>query len=131
MRAKHLRMWHHAENQEENPDLGNWEKVVAIIQAALRVGELTVSCAWQTLVMTPKGGGTDFRGVVLMEVLWKAISGIINLWLSYSVQFHDALHGFSAGREMGTATMKEKLLQQLNVMMETVFHAIFLNLSKA
>ena len=31
MRAEHLRMWHHPAKQEEDPDLGNWEKVVAII----------------------------------------------------------------------------------------------------
>ena len=32
---------------------------------------------------------------------------------------------------MGTATLGANLLQQLNVMRETVFHAIFLDLSKA
>ena len=32
MNAKLLRMWHCTVKQEENPDPGNWEKVIAIIQ---------------------------------------------------------------------------------------------------
>ena len=63
--------------------------------------------------MIPNGEGTNFRGIGLVEVLWKAISNIINLWLSSSIQFHDALNEFCAGRGMGTATLEENLLQQL------------------
>ena len=55
-----------------------WEKVVSIIQAAFGGGEIAVSCAWKALVMIPKGVGTNFRGIVPVEVLWKAIFGIIN-----------------------------------------------------
>ena len=97
MRAEHLRMWLRAATQEIYPDPGNWEKVVAIIQAAFREGELTALCAWQTVVMILKGGGTDFRGIGLVEVLWKAISGIINCRISPSIHCHDDLHGFHAG----------------------------------
>ena len=39
------------------------------------------------VVVIPKGGGTDFWEIELVEVLWKAISGIINLRISYSIQF--------------------------------------------
>ena len=46
MRPKHLMMWLCAEIQEEYPDLGNWDKVVFIIQAASRGGEIVASCAW-------------------------------------------------------------------------------------
>ena len=44
MGAKHLRMWLRAATQKERPDQGNWEKVIAIIQAAFRGGELSVPC---------------------------------------------------------------------------------------
>ena len=81
--------------------------------------------------MTPKGGGNDFRGIGLMEVLWKAISGIINRRLSSSIQFHDALHGFCAGRVTGTATLEENLHHQLIVMRDTIVHVILLYLRKA
>ena len=63
--------------REEHPDPGNWEKIIATIHAAFRGGELTATCALQMVVMIPNGGGTDFRGIGLVEVLWKAIYGII------------------------------------------------------
>ena len=61
MRAEHLRMWLCTAMREEDPDPGNWEKVVSIIQAAFSGGELAASCAWHIMVMIPKGGGTKFR----------------------------------------------------------------------
>ena len=88
-------------------------------------------CVWQTVVMIPKGGGNDFRGIVLVEVLWKAISGIINQRISSSIQFHDDLHGFCAGRGTWTVTIEDKLLQKLITMMETVLHSILLDLRKS
>ena len=88
-------------------------------------------CSWQTLVVIPKGGGTDFRGIGLVEVLWKAISGIINLRISSSAQFRDALHGFRVGRRTGTSTLEAKILHQIIVMRCTVLRSIFLDLRKA
>ena len=52
--------------REEYRDPGKWNKVVAIIQAAFRGGELAASCAWQMVVMTPKEGGTNFIGIDLV-----------------------------------------------------------------
>ena len=113
MRDEHLRIWIGVATQEERPDPGNWEKVVTTIHAAFRGGELTAQCAWKVVVITPKGGGTDFRGIVLVEIMWKAISGIINRWIFFSIQFHYALHRFCAGRGTGNATLEAKLIQQL------------------
>ena len=61
-------------------------------------------------VMIPKGGGTKFIGIGLVEVLWKAISGIINCRISSSIQFHDALHGFCAERGTGASTLEANIL---------------------
>ena len=44
MRAKHLKLWLRVANLEENPDPGNWEKVIAIIQENFRGGELAALC---------------------------------------------------------------------------------------
>ena len=38
MRAEHFRMWLFTVKWEEDPDPGNWEKVITIIQASFRVG---------------------------------------------------------------------------------------------
>ena len=62
------------------------------------------------------GGGTDLSGIGLVEVLWKAISNIINRQISSSVQFHDTLHLFRAKRGTGTATLEAKLLRQLAIL---------------
>ena len=122
MRAEHLRMWLRVATREENPKPGNWEKVVTIIQATFRGGETVASCAWQTLVTIHKGVGTDSRRIGLVEVLWKSISGIINRRILSSIQFHDSLHGFIAGRETGKSTLEAKILHHLIYMRETVLH---------
>ena len=106
-------MWHHTENREEKPEPGKWEKVIATIHADFRGGELAAPCAWQMVAMIPKGGVTEFRGIGLVEILWKAISGIIHRWLLYSIQFHGVPHGFCVGIGMGTATLKSNLLQNI------------------
>ena len=131
MRAEHLRMWFCVETQEKDPELRNWEKVVAIIQVEFREGELVESCSCQTVVMISKGVGTNFRGIGLVEVLWKAISRIINFRILSSIKFYDALHGFCVGRGTGTTTLEEKFLHQLIDMRDTVLHSTFLDLCKA
>ena len=131
MKEEYLRMWHFASKQDENPDLGKWDKVIAIVQAAFRGVDLVEPCTCQTVVLIPKGGGTDFWGLGLVEVLCKAISGIISRRLSSSIQSHEVLHGFCVGRGKGTATLKANLLQQIITMRETVPHAIFLDMIKA
>ena len=131
IRAKHLRMWLCTETREEDLDPGNWEKVASIIHADFSGGELSESFDWQTVVMIPKGGGTDFRGIGLVEVLCKAISGIINIQISSSIQFHDSLHSFHTGIGTGTTNLKAKLLEKLIAMRETVLHPIFLDMHKA
>ena len=104
---------------------------VAIVQAAFRGREIVALCAWQTFVVILKGGGIDFWGVGMLEVLWEAISGIINVRLFYSIQIHDALHGFHAGRGIRNATLPEKLLQKIISMRDMVIRSILLDLQKA
>ena len=83
------------------------------------------------------GGGTDshgkkdYRGIGLVEVMWKILAEILNLRLTASITFHDFLHGFREGRGTGTATLKAKLLQQLAALREEVLYVIFLDLHKA
>ena len=47
------------------------------------------------------------------------------------ITYHNALHGFWAGRGMGTAILEDKLLQQLTYMREAVLFEVFLYLQKA
>ena len=63
--------------------------------------------------------------------MWKVVAAILNLHFTSSITYHDALHGFRAGRGTGTATLEAKLLQQLAAMREEVLYVIYLELSKA
>ena len=64
------------------------------------------------MVLIPKGEG-GYRGIGLMEVMWKAVVVILNLRFTASITYHDYLHGFQEGRGTGTTTIKVKLLQKI------------------
>ena len=64
------------------------------------------------MVLIPNGG-VDYRGIGLVEVMWKLVTVILNIHLKASITFYDFLHGFLAGRRTGIATLEVKLLQQL------------------
>ena len=59
------------------------------------------------------------------------MAAILHCWLKTAISYHNALHGFWAGRGTGTATLEAKLLQQLAAMKEEVLNVIFLDLTKA
>ena len=57
-------------------------------------------------------GKKDYRGIDIVEVIWKVVVAILNRRLTASIIFHDFLHGFREGRGTGTAALEAKLLQQ-------------------
>ena len=69
-----------------------------------REGKLSEDATWQTVVLIPKGK-TDYRGIGLVEVMWKVVAAILNSRLSASITLHNFLHGFRAGRGTGTANL--------------------------
>ena len=102
MQAEHLHSWLAAVTREERPDTSNWDQVVEILQTTFRYGRLPVECTWQTVVLIPKGNG-EFRGIGLVEFLWKLLLGVINRQIGATVQFHDVFHGFWEDWGTGTA----------------------------
>ena len=84
---------------------------------------------WQAVVLIPKGK-KYYRGIGIMEFMWKVVADILNRRLTASITFDAFLHGFRAGRRTGTATLKAKLLQQLAALREEVLYVIFLDLLK-
>ena len=93
-------------------------------------GRLEEESTWKALVLIPKGG-KYYRGIGLMEVMWKIVAEILNHRITSSITFHDFLHGFQVGRGTGTATLKAKILQQVAALREEVLYVIFLDLNKA
>ena len=54
-----------------------------------------------------------FRGIELVQVIWKTVLGIVNPHIDMGVQFHGVLHGFQVVQLIGTAFLKVKMFQQL------------------
>ena len=52
------------DTREESHDLSQWDMVVGLIQAYFCEGYLAEDCAWQTVVLIPKGNG-DFCSIGL------------------------------------------------------------------
>ena len=82
------------------------------------------------MFLIPKGRGY-YRGIGLVEVVWKVVAVILNCQFIASITYHDFLQGFREGCGIGTATLKAKLLQKLAAMKEEVLYVIFLYLHKA
>ena len=104
--------------------------LVEFVQTAFREGQLVEEATWQVVDLITKGK-KDNRGIGLLEMMWKLVAAILNLWITASINFHDFLHGFRAGRGTGTATLESKLLQQLAALREEVLYMILLDLHKA
>ena len=118
------------EYREENPYQGNWDRVVDLIQTCFREQQVPTQLLWSTVVLLPKGNG-DYRGIGLLEMSWKVIESVINWRITSTVIFHDALHGFQARRDTGTACIEAKVLQQLSKMVQKILYFILLDLRKA
>ena len=80
--------------------------------------------------MLPKGGG-HYHGISLVEVVWKAVTVILNFGFAASITYHDSFHGFWSGRGTGTASLEVKLIQKVIVTRQEVLYMIFLDLHKA
>ena len=91
-------------------DMTKWNRVVALVRENFGEGLLAEETTCQAVVLIPKGKGY-YRGIGLVEEMWKVVADILNYWLTASVTYHDSLHGFQAGRGTGTATLKSKIFQ--------------------
>ena len=130
MRAEHLKGWLAAskrkkqeaeeegegegktDDEEGGPTEPHWERLVDLIQTEFKEVDLAEEATWQVVVLIPKGK-KYYRGIGLVEVMWKVVAAVFNLRLTASISYHYFLHGFRSGRGIGTATLEAKLLQQL------------------
>ena len=90
-----------------------------LIQTEFWEGKLAEEATWQAVVIIPKGRH-EYRGIGLVEVIWKVVAAILHSWLTASITYHDFLHGFRAGRGTGTSTLKAKLIRHLSALREEV-----------
>ncbi len=81
------------------------------------------------IVLIPKGGG-DYRGIGLLELMWKVCESVMDLRLN-AFDLHDSLHGCRDKRGTRTAGIEAKLAQQLAHLEQALFYGVFLDLKKA
>ena len=79
---------------ENAPNSTNWKKVVYIVQEEFFNGTLAEESTCQTVVLIPKGASSDFRGIGLVKVIWKAVTSLLNQRLTEAIKLHEVMHGF-------------------------------------
>ena len=129
IRAEKLKEWLQ-EAEGEVPDRTKWDLLVDLVQTCFQEQSLPSQMVWSTVVLLPKGGG-GFRGIGLLEIIWKLIESIINRRIMQKVKFHDCLHGFVPKRGTGTGCIEAKLVQQLHRIAHKVLFTVFVDLKKA
>jgi hypothetical protein len=85
MCAEDITRWLCGITLEEDPDNGpnnmgegeNWRLLVGLIQAIWMQGKIPQQLTWVIVVLLPKGGG-DYRGIGLLEPLWKVVERIMD-----------------------------------------------------
>ena len=71
--------------------------------------------------------GGEYRGIGLVEFIWKVCVTIMKNRLWAVITLHDALHGLRQGREMGTVTMEAKLDEQIMGLCYELFLQVLLD----
>ena len=59
------------------------------------------------MVLIPEERG-DYRGIGIVELVWKEVAVIINRRLTSSITYHDLLRCFWEGRRTDNATLESK-----------------------
>ncbi len=109
---RHLKGWYRvATKMQAKPcrqmmvgQMDEWVDLCQLVQAVWTTGTIPHQLLWIIVVLIPKGGG-DFCGIGLLELIWKVLERIIDLWL--------ALIPFMGVVQTGTVVIEAKLAQQL------------------
>jgi hypothetical protein len=100
-----------------------------LVKAAWTYGIIPRQLLWIIVILIPKGGG-DYRGIRLLEPIWKVIEKAIVHRLD-AIQLHNSLHSCHIKCRMGTAIIEAMLVQQLYYLDLQSFYGVFLDLRKA
>ena len=102
-----------------------------LIRLAFTDGTIPAGFCESILVLIPKAEQGQFRGIALLDIVYKVVASVINTRITAAVTFHDALHGSVKSRGTGTGIMEAKLLSQLRKTSDDPLFMVFLDLKKA
>ena len=134
MMMHHLWWWYYYwRSEKEVPRRDRWDKVVEIIQSTLTRTTLPQVFGIGILVLIPKNDQNQFRGIALLDVIYKLVSRIIHTRINDNIQYHEAVHGFRRNRGTTTAISELKLCMRVTSMNKKRIprFTIFLDLKKA
>jgi hypothetical protein len=118
------------ELEDINTIAGNqWRALVKLVQMVWNKGRIPPQLGWIITVLIPKGGG-GYRGIGLLEPIWKVIECVIDHRLK-AIVLHDSVHSCHNRRGTGTAVIEAKLTQQLAHIKQCPFYGVFVDLTKA
>lgn len=133
LRAEDLKHWlylyENTPEEDRTADL-SWLQLHATLGQIFLTGEVPRQLTRCTLVLVPKDA-KRFRGIGLLEIVWKLITSIINARLATSIELHPALHGFVSKKGTGTAILETKLRMESFALHHRPLIQVFLDLSKA
>ena len=99
IRAEDMKFWLKGIKYEEKAEVDGkegyagawdaWRLLVKLIRHIWETGEILQQMLWTIIVLIPKGNTGDFRGIGLLEVIWKVIERVLDERLS-SIPTHDA-----------------------------------------
>ena len=104
--------------------------MVSVTKLVFQEGCIPTALTCMMMVLITKGVG-GYRGIGLVEFMWKVCMPIMNNRLRAAITLHDALHGFRQRRGVLTATMEAKLAHQLVGMVHEPISQVFLYVRKA
>ena len=110
MRAEDLKEWLRVAEEEEwtrrKGETGfegagdRWGLLVKLCKHIWHTGEIPQRMLLAVVVLIPKGTSSEYRGISLLEVIWKLLEQVLDAWL-LGIDLHDYLHGFWAKRGCG------------------------------
>jgi Reverse transcriptase (RNA-dependent DNA polymerase)/Endonuclease/Exonuclease/phosphatase family len=127
-RSDTMKKW--ANGDDGSEDHSRFLKLCALCQKIYRTGHVPQHMREGILVLLPKGNN-DFRGITLLDCLYKLIASVLNRRAAKAIRFHEGVHGFRAERGCQTALREAKSDMQAREAAGKTYHQIFLDLSKA
>ena len=129
MWAEDLKGWLRDASRKNKPIKHRWRLMVRLIHRTFEDGVVPEEVAWATMVLLLKVKG-KYRGIGLVEVVWKVCAAVANFRLKRSVKVHKIMYGFRAGRGTGIAKLEVKLAQKLTGIAHEPLFQVFLDVRK-